>query len=233
MHGKNLRMKGIKSMIEIWKTGLGNVPVRDVTQQKIEKFLNERMASESHSSSTRNRHLVMKSLFNKGKAWGLLLENPAASIKNLREEGAPSRFLSTEEINELLSKAGERFRPLLVTALHTGMRRGEILSLKWSDVDFHNRIITIELSKSGKKRTVPMDDTLTETLSALPSRFNKGLVFPTNRKTKDGEKDPMRKLTDTNHTFNRLLDKTEIADVRFHDLRHTFLKHFIQPEPGF
>jgi site-specific recombinase XerD len=72
-----------------------------------------------------------------------------------------------------------------------------------------------------------MDNTLTETLSSLPSRFKKGLVFPTNRKTDNGEKDPMRKLPDTNHTFSRLLDKTEIADVRFHDLRHTFASHLL------
>jgi integrase len=69
---------------------------------------------------------MMKSVFNKGKAWGLLEENPTALIKNMREHGARSRFLTTEEINKLITQASKRFRPVLITALHTGMRRGEI-----------------------------------------------------------------------------------------------------------
>jgi integrase len=94
-------------------------------------------------------------------------------------------------------------------------------------VDFQNRIITIQQSKSGKKRMIPMDDTLTETLRSLPSRFKKGLVFPTNRKNERGEKDPLQALTDTNHTFTRLTEKVKITDVRFHDLRHTFASHLV------
>jgi hypothetical protein len=60
---------------------------------------------------------------------------------------------------------------------------------------------------------IPMDDTLTETLRSLPSRFKKGLVFPTNRKNEKGEKDPLRALTDTNHTFTRLTEKVKIKSV--------------------
>jgi integrase len=59
------------------------------------------------------------------------------------------------------------------------MRRGEILNLKWPDVDFKNRIITIQESKSGRKRMLPMDDTLWEALSLLPTRFQRGYVFLT------------------------------------------------------
>jgi integrase len=230
LHGKNLRMNGLENMIEIWKTGLGDVPLTGLTRQKIEKFLNDRMTSESHSPATRNRHLVMmKSVFNKGKAWGMLDENPAASIKNMREHGARSRFLTTEEITTLLSKASKRFRPILLTALHTGMRRGEIFKLKWTDVDFRNHIITIqaENAKSGKRRAIPMDATLTETLKGLPSRLMHGLVFPTSRKNEKGEQDPNRELSDNHHSFRRLADKLEIEDIRFHDLRHTFASHLV------
>ena len=112
------------------------------------------------------------------------------------------------------------FVPILVTAIHTGMRRGEILQLKWPDVDSKNRMITIQLSKSGKKRMIPIDNTLMETLTALPSRFQKGYVFPSRVK-------PGQPMVDLNHTFRRLVDKVGIENVRFHDLRHTFASHLV------
>jgi integrase len=143
------------------------------------------------------------------------------------QQGARTRFLTAAEIDALLSGAGERFKPLLVMALHTGMRRGEILKLKWTDVDFPNRIITVQEAKSGKKRMISMDDTLTETLHKLPSRFKKGLVFPTNRKNEEGEHDANKELTDTNKTFTRLTEKVKLEDLRFHDLRHTFASHLV------
>jgi integrase len=115
------------------------------------------MTKEELSASTRNRHLTMlKSVFNKAVEWGMLFTNPCAAIKNIRENGARTRFLSTEEIDTLLAHASERFKPLLITALHTGMRRGEILRLMRSDVDFVNHIITVQESKSGKKRMIPV-----------------------------------------------------------------------------
>src|SRR5262249_15186598 len=131
-------------LIKIWKDGIGNIPLKELDQQKIERFLSDRKeftrnkwkSKKEISPSTRNRHLVMlKSMLNKAIEWGLIYENPAAGIKKLREEGGRARFLSSEEIGKLLDNAEERFKPILITALHTGMRRGEILNLKWADVD--------------------------------------------------------------------------------------------------
>jgi hypothetical protein len=91
MHGKNLRTKGLlkieedgtqSGMIEIWKAGLGNVMLAELTQHKIEKFLSDRMDEKKLSAGTYNRHLSMlKAMLNKAKEWGLLLENPAIPIK--------------------------------------------------------------------------------------------------------------------------------------------------------
>ena len=119
-----------------------------------------------------------KSMFNKGVGWKLASHNPTDGITLLRENGARTRFLDGHEIGQLLAASSESFHPILITALHTGMRRGEILNLKWPDVDFKNRIITVQDSESGKKRMLPMDDTLCEALSLLPTRFQRGYVFP-------------------------------------------------------
>ncbi len=217
--GKYKRMKGLSHMLEIWKKGFGNVPVSELHQQRVEKFLNERMTEKKLSPATRNRHLAhLSSLFNRGKEWGLITSNPAQGIKPLRENGARTRFLDGDEIERLLGAASESFRPILLTALHSGMRRGEILNLKWADVDFKNSIITVQESKSGKKRMLPMDDTLCETLGVLPTRFQQGYVFPS--PVKEGQP-----RYDFRRQFGNAVKKSDIDNFRFHDLRHTFASH--------
>jgi integrase len=233
--GKHLLMNGLDSMIEIWKDGLGNVLVKALSTSKVEKFLNDRMLSSEQppakdeegrevkrrkfGTASRNRHLtMMKAMFNWGVQEGLALTNPTDGIKRLRETGARTRYLDCEEVNRLLATASDGFHPILVTALHTGMRRGEILNLRWPDVDLHNRVLTVQESKSGKKRSIPIDQTLHDTLKGLPSRFKRGQVFP----AADGG--PM---ADLGHKFQRLMQKAGIEDARFHDLRHTFASHLV------
>ena len=219
--GKHKRMKGLSHMLEIWKQAIGNVAIKDLSQRRIEKFLNRRMDEDKVSAATRNRHLTMlKAMFNKGIEWGLATGNPAGGIGRLRENGARTRFLDCDEIEQLLVASSESFRPILITALHTGMRRGEILNLKWADVDFKNRIITIQESKSGKKRMLPMDATVCEALSLLPTRFQQGYVFPS--PVKEGQP-----RYDFKRQFGNAVKEADIHNFRFHDLRHTFASHLV------
>jgi len=230
LEGKHKRTKGLDSVVKIWKNWFGNVPCREITQQKVEKFLADKMEKgrelkdgsvKKLSPATRNRHLAyMSVMFNKGKEWGLVVENPAAGIKPVRENGARTRFLSQEEIHSLLEAATEEFCPILLTALHTGMRRGEIIELRWTDVDFNNRMITIQDSKSGKKRMIPINDILYETLKVLPSRFQKGYVFPSPVRPEE----PWR---DFRWQFHKAVKQAQIKNLRFHDLRHTFASHLV------
>ena len=219
--GKHKRMKGLSHMLEIWKQAIGNVAIKDLSQRRIEQFLTRRMEEDKVSAATRNRHLTMlKAMFNKGIEWGLANGNPAGGIGRLRENGARTRFLDGDEIQRLLTAASEGFRPILITALHTGMRRGEILNLKWPDVDFKNRIITVQDSKSGKKRMLPIDDTLYEALGVLPTRFQQGYVFPS--PVKEGQP-----RFDFTRPFRNAVEKAGIHNFRFHDLRHTFASHLV------
>ncbi len=221
LDGKHKRMKGLSHMLEIWKKWFGNVPVKELNKQKVVKFLAERMEEKRLSPATRNRHLAhLSSMFNKGKEWGLVTDNPAQGIKPLRENGARTRFLDRGEIQRLLDVASQTFRPILIIALHTGMRKGEILKLRWSEVDFNNSIITIQESKSGKKRMLPMDATVCETLKVLLSRFKKGYVFP----SPVGEGKP---LYDCRKQFSNAVKQAGIHNFRFHDLRHTFASHLV------
>src|SRR2546429_8211851 len=115
-------MKGLNSMIESWKAGLGNVVVRKLSTAKIEKFLNDRMhpAEENNQEketkhrrfgpAARNRHVTMiKAMLNWGTQEGLVSENPAAPIEKFRETGARTRYLDAEEIEGLLTASGKDF----------------------------------------------------------------------------------------------------------------------------
>jgi integrase len=221
MRGKQLRTKGLRTILRIWKREFGNLNVKELARPKIEKMLKDRMERDGISASTRNRHLAMiKSMFQCTIKWGLMRENPASGIPKLRETGARNRFLDLEEVRMLLEGASESFRPILITALHTGMRRGELLNLRWSDVDFGNRIIMVRETKSGRQRAIPIDQTLYRTLSELPSRFKKGFVFPSPIW-------PDRPMSDLTHSFRRLVRKVGLANLRLHDIRHTFASHLV------
>lgn len=219
IRGKSLLTRGLKYTFDIWKDYFGNVPLVEITQQKIEKYLAESSEKRGWSTSSRNRYLIMfKAMFSKAVEWEMLEHSPAKPIEFLRGQESRTRFLTTEEIEKLLAGASNHLRPLLTLALHTGMRRGEIFRLRWQDIDFQNGLVTVHESKAGKRRSIPMDETLTEMLRVLPSRFAQGLVFP----SRTGEE-----LTDISKVFPALCDRVGLEGLHFHDLRHTFASHLV------
>ena len=123
------------------------------------------------------------------------------------------RVLSTDEEVILLSALGNNLlvKQIVQVALHTGMRRGEIFDLKWPDVDFVRSLIQIRLSKSNKKRLVPMNETVQSILDSLDRASE--FVFPS-------PKTNMR-LNQIKTSFRRAVNKAGLEDFRFHDLRHT------------
>jgi len=81
-----------------------------------------------------------------------LTKNPMKPVKFFREDEGRLRFLEKEEIKRLYNTCPEYLKPIVALAVCTGMRRGEILNLKWPDVDFRRKIITILKTKSQRKR---------------------------------------------------------------------------------
>ena len=116
-------------------------------------------------------------------------------------------------INLILGDCPQYLRDMVFLALHTGMREGEVMGLKWSCVDFKAREIRVEHTKSGKYRHVPMDSAAATMLSSLICHKNV-YVFV----------NPLTKKPYINifKAFNIARKKAELGSVRFHDLRHTF-----------
>ncbi len=237
---QHMRTSGAKSMVELWKKGLGNVPVKDMTSATIEKYFNERMikALEKGSktrfkASTRNRNIAMlKALFSWGMKQAKLIDhNPLQGVGKLREEGQRTRVLTQDEIGRLMNdpKTPEYLKDLMLTAMHSGLRRSELIALRWDAVDLTNRVITVRMAKSGKGRPVGIDNTLLELLTRLkPLRdaINSPWVFTHERVGKRGQVILKgQPITDFNHAFREAADRAKLTDVRFHDLRHTFASH--------
>lgn len=121
----------------------------------------------------------------------------------------------------MLAHCDTQLKPLVVTALHTGFRKSELLSLTWEDVDFESRdiIVRAAYAKNGESRSVPMNDVLTATLEEV--RINstaKGPVFHNRHGS------PYRSFRTA---FERAVRKAAIPDFTFHDLRHTFASRLV------
>ena len=164
--------------------------------------------------ATVNYHLsILSKIFSLAVDAELIDSNPSARVGKFRLNNGRTRVLSKEEETKLFSalEGNEIVRQIITVAIHTGMRRNEIFSLKWFDVDFNRGVFQVRESKSGRSRSVPMNSTVRTLLSGI--RRQSEYVFPS---PKTGGK-----LTDIKRSFHRGLKQAEIENFCFHDLRHT------------
>ena len=116
------------------------------------------------------------------------------------------RYLTEEEAEKLIRNSG-KLRLLIIMALSTGMRKMEMLNLKWQDIDFTAKLIHIEESKNGERRSVPISDSLMKELEQEPKKNQTEKVIT---------------VHSLEFHFRKLKKKCEIKNFHFHDLRHTF-----------
>lgn len=204
----------------------GGTRLAGLRREEIERWQAERLGAVS--GSTVNKEVMrLKHLLNRAVAWGYLKDTPARGVKRAKEAPGRTRYLTAEERERLLNGADRPvtsndgrawtvrvapspvLRLYILAALQTAARRGELLSLRWGDVDMKARTITFRHTKNGDARTVPMTDTLREELLRLARSLDpEALVFPACQ--------PMV-LT---RAFARLTERLGIKNLRFHDLRH-------------
>lgn len=116
-------------------------------------------------------------MFTKAADWGMIKRSDIPKVKMLKEHNKRLRYLSWEECQTLVDACDDHLRPIVITALNTGMRRGEILSLKWDDVDLKHGFILLADTKNGERREIPINDTLKDLFKALPRRLDVPYVF--------------------------------------------------------
>jgi integrase len=183
-----------------------------------EKYKAQRKA-EANTTSVNRELACLKTIFNKAILWGMATRNPVKGIK-LFKEPQRDRYLMPDEIRLLLDAYPSHYRPLVVTALHTGMRLGEILNLTWEDVDFRTMQILVRDSKNGESRRIEMNSVVSQELLRLKKEPSRTHVFI-------GLSGARLQTNAISRVHRMVCRKARIADCRFHDLRHTFASHLV------
>ena len=189
----------------------------EITPEMIEKFKAQRMKEVSPARVNRNL-ACLKCMFNRAIEWGKAEENPVKKIKLLKENNKRLRYLDREEFDRLLNVCAKHLRPIVITAFNTGMRKGEILSLKWENVDLVRRIIYVLDTKNGEKREIPINQKLKEIFSNIK---------PNSKSPYDFCKSNGQPYGEVKLAFANAMEASRIANFRFHDLRHTFVSHLV------
>jgi integrase len=180
-----------------------------IRQDEVEGWYAKRL--EAVSATTANKELArLKHLLARAVEWRFLKTSPAARVRKAKEPDGRVRYLSADERQTLLDGANGRLRLYIAAALQTGARRAELMRLRWSDVDMKKRMVTFRQTKNGRDRSVPVTDDLYALLQSLPRQLNASApVLPV-------YEDP-HVLT---RSFARLVERLELKDLTFHDLRH-------------
>ena len=199
--------------------------VNAITHERLGRYVAQCKSSKSHvtgkpvSAATINRALAeLRRVLNWSVQTGKIERNPMQGFRFLKEPNSRERILTQEERRRLLETLEEeRFtsiKPMVRIALFCGLRFGEIASLEWSDIDESRREFDLLVTKSGKRRRVPIPATLLEELRALRKESESRFVFPSPR-------DPEKPVGPIKTSFHTLLRVAGIESLRFHDLRHT------------
>ncbi|MBI5810815.1 MAG: site-specific integrase [Deltaproteobacteria bacterium] len=214
--------KSKKCHIKSLAAAFGGLHLGAVTTHLCESY-QSRLLSEGKKAATANRRVAcLKHMFTKADEWELADEaalRRVQRVKLLPEHNKRLRFLSREESAALIASCDAHLKPIVITALNTGMRKEEILSLEWGrHVDLKHGFILLDVTKNGERREVPMNETVKAALKGLLRRIDSPYVF-TNNKGK--------RFKNVKRSFTSACRRAGIKDFRIHDLRHTFASQLI------
>lgn len=236
--GENIRLSNIRYVnIETYRNHLTKKRVKG--QARKDKTIS---TGRLRSVASINREIsCLHHVFAKAVEWEMVEQSPFDRGKSLlqKENNARLRFLDTEEITRLISACPVHLREIVICALNTGMRRGEILTLKWSQI--RNGFIYLEKTKTNESRQIPVNDTLAQLFKSIRKRqqLRSEYVF-TYVNCGEAMKNPLKNadspkllkcegmpVSEVKNAFRTACRRAEIDDFRFHDLRHTFASQMI------
>ena len=200
----------------------GNLPLRRFNSMLVEQFQTERTQMGNKPATVNRLVATLKHMFSKAVEWDMVEEATLKRIRKaklLEENNRRLRYLSKEQCQRLIDVCDKHLRPIVICALNTGMRKGEILKLRWDNVDLKHGFILLELTKNGERREIPINNTVKQALMSVTRRVDVPYVFfdPTTGKP----------YQDIKRSFNTACRRAKIRDFRFHDLRHTFASHLV------
>lgn len=215
----------VKSILKLYiKPYLGLMRIKDVKAHHIQKMLND--IQQDHTDTTRKTFQIIKSICEYAVQNDYIVKNVASSCNINKFETKKRKILTKEEI-ETLENSTNKYKDFFVFLLYTGLRRGEIASLKWSDIDLKNKELhvvssmsfvsnqgSLKSTKTNKTRNVPLLD---KTLKILYSRKNK-----TNSIFVFSQKDGTNLTESAIKRMHESFEKDTGLKFGLHELRHTF-----------
>lgn len=189
----------------------------EITPMMIEAYKSERL--KTVSPATVNRELAcFKNMFNKAILWKKASDNPVRQVKLLKENNRRLRYLEQNEITKLVDNCSAHLKPIVIVAVFTGMRKREILDLRWDDIDFTRGIIYLLDTKNSEKREVLMNEIVSKTLAVLERTPDNPYVFA----SRTG-----KPYTEIRKSFSTALARCGINNFHFHDLRHSYASQLV------
>ena len=230
-------LEDYRQMVRTLNGTFGSRPVESITRQDLERWTAATTAERGISNRTLQKYLVaLNGIFKRAMRVWNLPRNPAAEVERPRlARAANIDVFSGEEVMALVRAAeSEQDAAIYLTAAFTGLRQGELLALRWRDVDFELELIRVRSNfthgregspKSGRERAVPMMTEVAQALARLSQRERftapEDLAFCSQL---GGHISP-KHLT---ARYRKALDRAGLRRLRFHDLRHTFGTHAIR-----
>ena len=205
----------------------GGRRLADIQRHEVENWL-YRLSSGGLAPATCNRILaVFKTICSLAAMRGLLPagQSPCAGVSPFKIHTQRERYLTQDEAQRLMRALEKSDRPeafAIRLLLLTGGRKNEILKARWENVRPDQRLLTVPLSKSGRPRHILLSEEAIKVLRALPRSPGNPWLFPGHA--------PGKPLSDLYNFWNKLRRELGLADVRIHDLRHTFASFLVNAE---
>jgi integrase len=199
---------------------------REVTPDAVRDFLADLRTEGLAASSINQCRTILCSVFNYAIRFEKYDKNPVSVVPQEKEPPGRDRFPEPEEIVEMIRVCEEKgdleLKAFLILAPTTGMRKGEILARKWTDIDLDskNPSIYVRITKNREPKRIQLPDIAVDALRALPSYGHHEYVFPAkaNPRFRGNFKKPH--AWDLGKRFRRVAEAAGIKQLRIHDLRH-------------
>lgn len=208
----------------MYRTRLARLSMVALTPMALAAYRDERLKQVQPGTVIREL-AYLSSIINHARCeWGINITNPVASVRKPPTPQGRDRVLTAEEESRLLAalaptaRRNPWLRPMAILSLETAMRRGELLDLRWSNINPEDQTAFLPMTKNGTARTVPLSRKAVDLLRDLPRSID-GSVFPINAPAH-------------HKAFKRACKRAGLVDLHWHDLRHTAITRLAAKLPN-
>lgn len=206
------------------RTRLAKLSMAALTPKAVATYRDERLKQVKPATVIRELAYLSAIINHARREWDINITNPVTLVRKPASPQGRDRVLSADEEARLLAELIPTGRinvwllPATILSLETGMRRGELVELRWSNVNLEAQTAYLPMTKNGMARTVPLSKKAVATLAALPRSI-------------DGKVIPVKGLT-LHAAFRKACIRARIADFHWHDLRHSAITRLAQKLPN-